>query len=149
MNTFGARPLNRPDPVLPVTKMVTHAILQPLSTHWRPATCAEIQCEHYTSGWGLNTAGLPEQTIALAKNAGRKFIVEHDENGAEVLLFEAGQSCFRAAEHRKLVDREPLFVSRSGDWRGNPDGPSARPRVFSGAEAWKDSIGTTLDRCQG
>lgn len=143
------RPINRVMPVLPVTKMVTHAILAPTGSHWRKATCAEIECEHHAKGWGLNTAGLTEEQLWAAKHSGRRFAVTHDEQGAEVLLFEPGQECFRAGQHRVRIEREPWFVRRSGDWRGNPDGPKAEPLVFSGADAWRDSVHTFLDRCTG
>lgn len=141
------RPLNRPEPVLPVTKMVTHAILAPIATHWRKATCAEVGCLHHHHGWALKTAGLTEQAIAAAKASGRRYRAEQDEHGAEILVFEAGQPCFKASEHRVRIDRPELFIQRPGDWRGNPDAGS-KPLIFSGADAWRDSLGTTLDRCK-
>lgn len=143
------RPLNRIMPQLPVTAMVTHAIVAPLATHWRPATCEEVDCAHYLNGWGLRTAGVPAADVALAKQSGRKFVVTPDEHGFDVLTFEAGQPCFRASQHRIRIEREELFVKRPGDWRANPDGLGAKPLVFSGADAWHDSLGTTLDACQG
>lgn len=144
-----SRPLNRVTPSLPVNKMVTHAIVAPLTTHWRKASCEEVGCLDFHNGWGLNTAGISDNAVWLAKTSGRTFTVEYDDNGAEVLLFESGQPCFRASEHRIRIDREELFILRNGDWRGNPDGAGAWPLVFSGADAWKDSLSTTLDRCQG
>lgn len=149
MDIFGARPLNRPDPLLPVTKMVTHAILQPLLTHWRSATCAEVDCAHYLNGWGVAKRHVDDRLLAAIKQAGYRFSTIEIEEGQDHLWFEAGQPCFKAGDHRLPVGRDPLFVARSGDWRGNPDGANAKPLVFSGADAWKDSIGTTLDRCQG
>jgi hypothetical protein len=143
------RPLNRIDPALPVTAMMTHAIVAPLTTHWRKATCEEVGCLDHRNGWGLNTAGLDDSQIWTAKNSGRRFIVEHDSDGAEVLMFESGQPCFRESEHRIRRDREELFIARSGDWRGNPDGTHVKPLVFSGADSWKDSLNTNLDRCRG
>lgn len=140
------RPLNRIKPRLPITKMRTHTISAPTATHWRKATCAELECDHHLRGWTINTAGLPDGDVYLAKNSGRRFIVTHDEQGAEVLNFVAGQPCFRASEHRKRLDREPWFSARAGDWRGNPEGRLAQPLVFSGADAWKDSVATLLDK---
>lgn len=142
------RPLNRWPVELPVTKMVTHTILAPLTTHWRKATCEEVGCLDFHHGWGLDTAGLTEGQIGAAKKSGRRYHVEHDANGAKRLLFEAGQPCFRASEHRIRLDREELFLQRPGDWRGNPE-PHAKPLVFSGAESWRDSLHTTLERCRG
>lgn len=143
------RQLNRVPPELPVTAMVTHSIVAPLSTHWRRATCEEFNCQAYALGWSLATAGLPAKDVELAKRSGRKFTVVQDENGVDVLDFEAGQPCFRVSEHRVRVEREELFIRRNGDWRGNPDGARATPLVFSGPDAWHDSLGTTLDACRG
>jgi hypothetical protein len=143
------RPLNRIQPKLPVTAMRTHAILAPLETHWRKATCEEFGCEHHSRGWALSTAGLTEAQVFAAKNSGRKFVVTEDENGAEVLTFEPGQQCFRSASHRIRIERPEFFIARNGDWRGNPDGEHVKPLVFSGSDSWKDSLGTMLDRCRG
>ena len=142
------RTLNRPTPRLPVEKMRTHAISAPTASHWRKATCAELDCEHYLKGWVLATAGLSSADVHLAKTSGRRFLVTRDEQGAEVLNFVAGQPCFRADEHRKRLDREPWFYARNGDWRGNPDGRLAQPLVFSGADSWADSLSTLLEKFQ-
>jgi hypothetical protein len=142
------RPLFRPDPLLPVTQMVTHAIVAPLVTHWRKATCEEIGCLHFHHGWAFHTAGMSPKLLAAAKTSGRQYRVERHESG-ETWVFEPGQPCFRASEHRIRLDREELFIRRSGDWRGNPDGRGTKPLIFSGADAWKDSLGTTLDHCRG
>ncbi len=140
-----SRPINRMPTSVPVDKMLTHAILAPVATHWRKATCAEVDCAHWRQGWGLRTAGLDAASVDAAKRSGRRFVVEHDENGAEVLMFGSDQPCFRASEHRVRADRPELFVMRRGDHRGNPDPRGTKPLLFSGADAWKDSLGTTLD----
>lgn len=145
---FAGRPLNRPVPKISVENMMTHAIFAPLGTHWRKATCEETGCLDYRNGWGLDITSAGPVAADAAKRSGRRYRSMRAENGDEHLIFEAGQPCFKASEHRVRVDRPELFVCRSGDWRGNPDGNVA-PLVFSGADAWKDSLGTALDRCQG
>lgn len=143
------RPLNRPwaksGNLTPVNRMVTHAILAPMETHWKKATCEEYGCLPFHHGWSVNTAGMSAHLVHRAKKSGRKFIIEHDAAGSEVLIFEPGQPCFRVSEHRVRIQRPEFFVRRNGDWRGNPDGPHATPMVFSGADSWHDSVGTTLD----
>lgn len=143
--TMMSRPLNRPTPILPVTQMVTHAIVAPLATHWRKATCAEVGCLQHHHGWALNTAGLSAGQVTLAKASGRRYRVEQDAAGADILIFEPGQSCFKASEHRIRLEREEIFVQRPGDWRGNPAAGS-KPLIFSGADSWLDSLGTALDK---
>jgi hypothetical protein len=141
------RTLNRVEPKLPVTAMRTHAIFAPVDTHFRPATCAEIGCLAFHNGWSFDTAGQNADVIALAKQSGRRHRVERDETtGTEVLHFEAGQPCFKASGHRMRVDRPELFIVRSGDHRGNPDGANSVTQ-FSGPEAWADSVHTQLEKC--
>jgi len=142
-----ARQLNRVMPQLPVTAMRTFAIVAPTTTHFRPATCQEVDCPAFQYGWTLATAGQPAVLVHAAKNSGRAFIAVRDETtGAEQLIFESGQPCFKASTHRVRVDRPEIFLSRNGDWRGNPDGPRATPTRFSGADAWADALHTQLER---
>lgn len=140
------RPLNRIQPTAPVEQMRTHAIYAPLDTHWRRATCEEFGCLAFQHGWSLDTAGLTESQVETAKKSGRTYTTVPGENGADVLVFGPGQPCFRASEHRIRIDRPELFIARNGDWRGNPDPPGTKPTVFSSADSWRDSLGTTLDR---
>ena len=138
------RPLNRIQPTAPVDQMRTHAIFAPLETHWRKASCEEVGCLAFHMGWTLDTVGLPEKDVELAKRSGRVYTIVPGEHG-DVLAFGPGQSCFRVSEHRIRIERPEIFVARNGDWRGNPDGNQAKPVIFSGADAWRDSLGTTLD----
>jgi len=143
-----ARQLNRVMPELPVTAMRTFAIVAPTTTHFRPATCQEVDCPAFQYGWTLATAGQPAVLVHAAKNSGRAFIAVRDETtGAEQLIFESGQPCFKASTHRVRVDRPEIFLSRNGDWRGNPDGAGAKPLIHSSADAWADEMQTTLERC--
>jgi hypothetical protein len=142
------RTLNRVMPKIPVTAMRTFGIVAPVSTHFRPATCEDIGCLAYHHGWTLDTAGLPAELVHDAKTSGRSYTTTRAEDtGAEVLVFAAGQPCFKAAAHRVRVDRPEIFVSRNGDWRGNPDGPSATPTQYSGPDSWADALHTQLERC--
>lgn len=136
--------LNRVPPRLPVTAMQTHAILAPPATHWRPATCAEVECKHYEHGWTLRTAGLPDAMVMAARHSGRNYTEVPAEEGGSVLTFKPGQPCFRASEHRIRLEREPLYVKRNGDWRGSPDGPGALPVRLSGPDAFADSLHTAM-----
>lgn len=141
------RTLNRVQPKIPVTAMRTHAILAPVSTHYRKATCEEIGCLAFHNGWTLAVAGLPDDVVADAKNSRRRYRVERDDTtGAETLHFEAGQPCFKAAAHRIRIERPELFIVRAGDWRGNPDGTDSVTQL-SGPDAWADSLQTNLERC--
>lgn len=141
-----SRPLNRVTPLLSVDKMQTHHILAPADTHFRKATCEEVECPHYLKGWGLPLKGLDEGDIWQAKNSGRKWTELEIKAGEKHLWFEAGQPCFRASTHRIRIEREEVFLLRPGDWRGQPS--DRKPIVFSGADAWADSVQTNLDQIE-
>jgi hypothetical protein len=139
------RELFRMPTALPVTAMQTHVIAAPLATHWRTATCEEVQCAAYLNGWKLALTGLDEGDIWQARNCGRRY-VEVPDDGGPVLVFEPGQPCFKTSKHRIRTDRPELFVVRGGDHRGNPlKIPDQR---FSGPDAWQDHMATHLEKIQ-
>lgn len=134
------RPVNRWDPLLPVTAMQTMQVAQPLATHWRKATCAEVDCPHHVHGWAT-TVLVGSGDEALVRRSGRRFVVTDADPGFVRFVFEPGQACFRAGQHQVPVGREPLYVARSGDWRGCPRRDT---RQMRGAD-WLDKFRTDLD----
>lgn len=140
--TSFQRPLFRPDPTIPASGMRTFEIAAPLDTHWRKASCVEVGCLDHQYGWMIALTGLDDADREMARGSGRRYTEDQDDAGP-VLIFAAGQPCFRASTHRIRLDRPELFISRDGDWRGNPRGTA--PTVFSGPEPWADSLHTKLD----
>lgn len=125
------RPMNRselmmPGKHLPAAARMTYELAAPLSSHWRAATCAEVDCSAYRLGWRLRAEGLAPQDLYLAKNCGRRFVEVRAAEGETWLQFEAGQPCFKAQKHQIPLEREPLYLVRGGDWRGNPLGMETR-----------------------
>jgi hypothetical protein len=114
--------MNRIAPQGAVQDYKTYQIVSPLSTHWRPATCAEIDCPDFLKGWRLRVEGLPPEMLQAAKTCGRKFTELDVTENEHWLVFESGQPCFRAAQHRALLDKQEIFIVRDGDFRGNPTG---------------------------
>lgn len=104
----------------------TYAVVSPLSTHFRPATCEEMGCPHYVNGWRVRVEGLPPDLLHAARTSGRKYVEQSVTEGETWLVFEAGQACFRASDHRTRIDRPPLYVVKDGDHRGNPRRTKAR-----------------------
>jgi hypothetical protein len=132
------------EPNMPVEAYKTYRIVSPLSTHWRPAQCHEIDCAAYLNGWSVRVEGLPPQLLHTAKNSGRRYVEVHVAEGESWLNFEAGQPCFKQSEHRvRLDDRPELYVVRDGDWRGNPTG---RVRKHANAQDWTDDFGEHQQR---
>lgn len=134
--------LFRISPGLPVTAVKTYQAVLPLATHWRKATCAEVDCGYYLGGWQtIVPAG--SELEALVRGSGRRFTEERQPGGLIEFSFGPGQACFKAATHRVPSGRpERLFV-RDGDWRGNPTG---QRREHTRADDWIDDMAGTLDR---
>lgn len=104
----------------------TYALKAPPSTHWRRATCAEIDCPAYLNGWVTIVPTASPQAVYIRAGAGRRFEESAPEAGMASFFFPPGQPCFKASEHRTPLEREPLYIVRDGDFRGNPTGRSMR-----------------------
>lgn len=115
------RPLTRIAPAGRVEAYKTYQIVAPRSTHWRPATCAEVECAGHTRGWVTIVPADGAQAVYIRTQSGRKF-TENTADGMATFAFPAGQSCFRSRDHMVPLEREPLYIVRGGDWRGNPFG---------------------------
>jgi hypothetical protein len=116
----------------------SYVISQPLATHWRRATCEEISCPDYVHGWRVRVEGLPPEMLHAARTSGRKHTELPVADGETWLVFEAGQPCFRASEHRAPIGGPPLYVVRDGDRRGNPRGTKAR--LHQRPDNWVDDF---------
>lgn len=118
------RPLNRITPNAPAAAYKTYAIRSPLSTHFRPATCAEVDCQPYQLGWSTTVpAGSKDE--ALIRRTGRHFTAERVGAGFIKFSFPPGQACFKASTHRVSLQRPENFLVLGGDYRGNPVGTPA------------------------
>lgn len=136
------RPMNRIQPAGPVQGYRTFQILAPTSTHRRKATCAEVDCPQYLSGWRVRVDNLDAQMLHAAKTSGRKFTELHVAEDENWLIFEAGQACFKAAQHSVPLDKQEIFIARDGDFRGNPTGSV---RKHTRPEFWIEEMGENLD----
>lgn len=121
----------------------TYQIAAPLSTHWRPATCAEVGCEQYENGWQIRVEGLDEEDLYLATHCGRAWKQVTVAPGETYLIFAAGQACFRSTTHRVRVAREERFIVSGGDWRGNP---RQERREHLNADDWQEDFAEHQDR---
>lgn len=123
----------------------TYAIRRPLATHWRKATCEEVACPNWRNGWrttlDLSTHQGQSNAAWIRARSGLRFTVER-QGPMDVFTFPAGQRCFEASTHRISLEREPIFVVRGGDHRGNPTGMR---RLVRDAVAWRDDMGEHLN----
>lgn len=130
-------------PVGPASAYQTYALRAPLSTHFRKATCREVNCPAYLNGWRtiVGTGSVQAQYIRAKSE---RVFTEHPQDGGMVeFRFPPGQMCFRAAEHRAPLHREPLYIVRDGDHRGNPTG---RRRQHRNGADWVDDFGEHQQR---
>lgn len=140
---FRIQPAGRAD------QYKTYGIASPVSTHWRPATCEEVGCEHFTEGWSTRVqagdhADFVRRVCKGEVDGIRRHALEQAEaDGWVLFIFEAGQRCFKQGEHVAPLDRPQLFLVRGGDWRGNPRGDVRR---FSGPDPWVNDFGEHQDR---
>lgn len=132
----------RIEPKMPVQSYKTYGLARPTRTHWRKATCAEVECPPYLHGWATTVlADSGDENII--RSSGRKWIrIEPLEGGFRRYVFGPGQQCFAAARHRVQLERPGLFVVRDGDWRGNPTGYR---RLLTGQQ-WVEDFGEHQER---
>ncbi|MET0916720.1 MAG: hypothetical protein ABWY81_11040 [Jiangellaceae bacterium] len=124
------RPLNRIEPDAGPEAFKTYQVVAPVSTHRRRATCAEVDCEKRARGYAaqcdVSTITGQGNAAVLEKLLGRR--VRHASRSVKGNLvtytFPAGQDCLDV--HSVPLEREPLYIVRGGDHRGNPLGTASR-----------------------
>lgn len=140
------RPLQRITPNLPSKAYKTFQVKAPKSTHTRPASCEEVECEQYAKGWrmkiDLNTDLGQKQAYYIKKHAGRAYKVADQRDGMVTLEFPGGQPCFQ--EHRVRNELPEKFLVKGGDYRGNPLG--TKTRVHTKPEHWVEEFAENQDR---
>lgn len=118
----------------------TFQIVAPKDTHTVPATCEEVECVHYLRGWmmkiDLGTELGKRQAHYIKYSSGRAFTWENLGDGLVTLTFRSGQKCFQ--EHRKAIERDPVFRVKGGDKRGNP--LRVPTRVHTKPEFWVEEF---------
>lgn len=150
------------------TAYKTFGIKAPISTHYRPATCAEMcdradtlrreglnddataaDCGPHRNGWATTVmCGSGDEAFVRRVCAGevdglrRHFIEVPQPNGFVQLVFDAGQPCFRVGQHKLRVDRPELYIVRGGDWRAQTS-PTHR---YDRADQWVDDFACHQDR---
>jgi hypothetical protein len=135
------RQLNRATPALDVRAYKTYQVVAPLATHYRAATCAEYGCQAYENGWVTRvTRGSEAEQYLLNVDHGRKYNETTGLESAErEFMFSPGQQCFRSSTHRVPLEREPLYIVKGGDWRGNP---TRQRRQHARSQDWVEDFAT-------
>lgn len=133
------RPLTRIAPAGPPSAYQTFRATAPIQTHWRPATCAEVECVPHVKGWTTRvdeTTDLGAQQAGYIRHhSGRRYNESRDNTGLVVFTFEAGQTCFNADTHTVPLERNPIYTKYAGDYRA----PGAVHR-YDRADQWVDDF---------
>jgi hypothetical protein len=146
---------------MPVQAMQTYQVTAPVATHYRPATCVEVDCDAHRYGWvtkvdestadGQFLAGILRGACrpvsAPAVNGTRRYIESRDESGMTLFEFPAGQLCFRMeasseAPHIVPLDRPENYLVRGGDWRQH----LGVSRVHVSADEWVEDFAENQNR---
>lgn len=132
----------RIEPKMPASAYKTYALRLPKQTHYRKATCQEVECDAYANGWvtkiDVTTDLGQRQAKYIANHSGRSYTdVTRIDLPVREFMFPPGQQCF--ADHQVPLERDPLFIVRGGDWRGNPRGEM---RSHIRAADWIDDFAT-------
>lgn len=134
--------LFRIPPAMPVDAYKTYSIRSPISTHYRPASCAEVNCPAHERGWMTTVDTTTElgrnQADYIRTTAGRHYTETRTEGDLIAFHFPAGQRCFAADSHRVSLQRPEFYLVRGGDWRGNPQGDT---RKHARAADWVEDFG--------
>ncbi len=132
------------NPQLPTGAYKTFQVRSPLATHYRRATCEEVNCEAYTNGWTIKKSDVDEQMMHAIKNSGRHYTEKTLELGGDVyLVFPPGQPCFAASQHVIPLNRPEFFYAGRGDFRSYS--PRAA-RKYDRADQWQHDFEEVQDR---
>lgn len=134
---------NRVPVKLEAASMTTYALEMPFKTHSRPISCAQALCQKRENGWKMGYDLTKPEAVAAANliaGMGKKYT--HEIIGTNVIFtFEAGQDCFEG--HSVSLEREPFYIKRNGDWRGNPRNELMQ---HDNGENWVDDFANHQDK---
>jgi hypothetical protein len=130
---------------VPVGVYQTFTLARPRTPDfWRNATCDEVNCRRKREGWrtvlDIGTATGARDAKWIVDHSGRHGTIERAGNQV-TFTFAAGQDCFE--RHRVAHEREPVYIVRDGDHRGNPTG---RRRIHQRGADWVDHMQNDLDK---
>ena len=116
----------------------TYRASAPPSTHFRPATCAEVDCTHYLGGWQTILADNDKDNAAWIRNYSGLQFTESRSDGTVAFTFAPGQPCCRRNAPRISLERPSIFTVNSGLGfsRREPD-------------QWVDEMGEQLEKLEG
>lgn len=143
---YGHGMISRIEPAGPSQAYKTYSMRFPLKTHWRQATCEEVDCEAYRCGWVT--------TVDIGTELGQKqfYFITHDkerscsmQKSGDTLfkfLFGPGQRCFASGNHRVRLERIPQALVIPGDFRQRTGPVQVHKRI----DDWVDDFANHQNR---
>ena len=121
-----------------VTSNNIYKASRPLATHWRKASCQEVNCNHYQLGWQTIVDISPDlgkrQYNYIVNSSGRKGSGKQDGD-LVTFTFSPEQDCFK--EHKVPLERDPILTVQNG--RGASSMEPAQ---------WKDHMNKSIYKYQ-
>lgn len=137
MNIGSDKPLVRWAPKMEPKNYRTFGASSPLKTHYRPATCQEVNCQAYANGWSFDVAVLSKAAYYKVTHAGKHYRKVTLSPTQQYLVFSPEQPCFDS--HVVPLDRPEILYTGRGDWRiFNRN----HARVIKSADEFADRFGT-------
>ena len=105
----------------------------PRSSHYRTASCAEVNCPNYQNGFQIILPTTMIVQIIAIRESRMQYNEEEMEGGLIRFVFAPGQECFegQAGEHKTNLERDPIFLKN---------------RTVQEPDQWKDGIVESLYR---
>jgi hypothetical protein len=145
--TYGQR-VSRIAPEAGPQHYKTYGMSMPLATHWRKATCDEVNCTAYLKGWvttvDLDTELGRKQYELITHDKERRYSMQRPSLTLVKFVYGPGFPCFARSQHRLPLERPARLYVAGGDFRGNPLGIPAR--VHKRAEDWVEDFSIHQDR---
>lgn len=145
---FGHTTVSRVEPLMAPEAYKTYGMSMPLRTHWRPATCEEVGCAAYRSGWvstfDLSTELGQKQYAYCKDDRSRSFSMQQASMTLVKLVYKPGNKCFQASDHKLPLGRPGRFYVAEGDFRGNPR--NIPVRVHRSADNWVEDFSEHQDK---
>ncbi len=140
---FTQEPFRLPPPG-PVGAYKSYEFSMPEVTHTRPATCGQVDCPTQASGWITpvdESTELGQKQAHYIRRLSGRIHTEGPRDVFTLFTFPPGEECFEP--HTIPLDRDPVFVVRGGDWRGNP---MRERRIHHRPDDWVEDFAEHQDR---
>lgn len=120
-----------------------YQIQAPMSRVFRErATCEQVDCADWRNGWMVQAGLLDAQMWAEIQHKRYRWRRMDVSATERYIAFEAGQPCFAASTHTRLI-RDPLFIEHRGaKWGGRTPGSGYQHT----ADTWVDSFAEHQDK---